>query len=120
MQAHDILPVQFSSIISMDSSNTHSYIYHFVCTYSTFLKMIKVMITLDRLLTTRFKTWNKSIYVGKRVVISGFILAFIIMAINLHIPFTTGYSEIVNGTLFVYCNAQYKLDYTLYNSFGKV
>ena len=68
-----------------------------------FTSWLMVSISLDRLLSMTFKKWSKTVFVGVKPVIYSGILAFIILAINFHEVFTSGYNFDLNGTEIIVC-----------------
>lgn len=81
---------------------------------------ILVSISADRLLSMMFKKWSKSWSNGPKPVIYDCVLVFIILAINFHEVFTSGYSFYLDGTEVVVCYASPEGQYPWYDTMAQV
>lgn len=70
--------------------------------YSSWMYM---SISLDRYLSLSIAKWSRFYFNGLRPFIYSAILALIIFGLNFNEIFTIGYSDLVNGTVVVNCNA---------------
>lgn len=79
-----------------------------------------VTISVDRLFSLTFKNWSKHFFKAYRPIIFSFLLALIIICINLNEVFTIGFTYRVNGTEIVACYQTRPNEIDFYNIMSKV